>query len=62
MGEDVSMESKDAVMQKIFSELTERNKDIMILVAKSVNIAQEDTKQQHIAFAKNSMTFDCKET
>ncbi len=55
------MESKNAIMQEIFSELTERNKDIMILVAKSVNIAQEDSKQQHISFAKNSKASDCKE-
>lgn len=55
------MESKNAIMQEIFSELTERNKDIMILVAKSVNIAQEDSKQQHITFAKNNKVSDCKE-
>lgn len=42
------MKSKNTVMQEIFSELTERNKDIMILVAKSVNIAQENPKRQHI--------------
>ncbi len=56
------MESKDAVMQEIFSELTERNKDIMILVAKSVTIAQEDSRRQHIAFAKNFKASECKET
>lgn len=56
------MESKNAIMQEIFSELTERNKDIMILVAKSVNIAQEDSKQQHISFAKNSKVSSCKKT
>lgn len=38
------MKSKETVMQEIFSELSERNKDIMILVAKSVNVAQEDSK------------------
>lgn len=53
------MESRDAVMQEIFSELTERNKDIMILVAKSVNIAQEDSKRQHVAFAKSAKISDC---
>lgn len=52
------MKSKNAVMQEIFSELTERNKDIMILVAKSVNIAQEDSKR-HISFVKKAN--DCKE-
>lgn len=35
------MESKNTIMQAIFSELSERNKDIMILVAKSVKVAQE---------------------
>lgn len=35
------MESKNTTMQAIFSELSERNKDIMILVAKSVKVAQE---------------------
>lgn len=56
------MESKAAVMQEIFSELTERNKDIMILVAKGVNIAQEDSKRQHLKLTKNIQTCDCKET
>lgn len=39
------MESKRADMQVIFSELSERNKDIVILVAKSVKVAQEVTEQ-----------------
>lgn len=43
------MKSKNTVMQEIFCELTERNKDIMILVAKSVNIAQENPKRQCVA-------------
>jgi len=41
------MAGKDIVMQEIFSELTERNQDIMILIAKSMKLAQEDSKQQH---------------
>ena len=42
------MESKDTIMQAIFSELSERNKDIMILVAKSVKVAQEtDSRSCH---------------
>lgn len=41
------MKSKDAVMQEIFNNLTERNKDIMILVAKSVDIAQKDSEQRN---------------
>ncbi len=56
------MESKAAVMQEIFRKLTEKNKDILILVAKSVNIAQEDSGRQHIASAHKMKTSDCKET
>lgn len=44
------MESKEAVMQEVFNELNERNKDIMILVARSVNIAQEDSERRHMGF------------
>lgn len=57
--EIVSMKSKETVMQEIFSELSERNKDIMILVAKSVNVAQEDSKRQYHTFAKNMKVSDC---
>lgn len=39
------MESRDADMQAIFSELSEKNKDIIILVAKSVKVAQEAAEQ-----------------
>lgn len=53
------MESKSVVMQEIFSELTERNKDIMILVAKSINIAQEDAAREHIPFHKKAKSIDC---
>ena len=35
------MKSKKTDMQAIFSKLSERNKDILILVAKSMKIAQE---------------------
>lgn len=35
------MKSKNADMQAIFSDLSERNKDILILVAKSIKVAQE---------------------
>ncbi len=56
------MERKDAVMQEIFSELTERNKDIMILVAKSVIIAQEDARQQNIAFNQHSKSYEYMDT
>lgn len=35
------MKSKNADMQAIFSNLSEKNKDILILVAKSMKIAQE---------------------
>jgi len=56
------MERKNAVMQEIFSELTERNKDIMILVAKSVIVAQEDSRRQNIAFNKNGKSYECMDT
>lgn len=39
------MESRNAEMQDIFGELSERNKDIIILIAKSVKVAQEVTEQ-----------------
>lgn len=34
-------------MQTIFTELSEKNKDIMILVAKGMKAAQETTKQMY---------------
>lgn len=36
------MESRNIDMQAIFSELSERNKDIIILIAKSVVVAQDE--------------------
>lgn len=48
------MESRNAVMQEIFSELSERNKDIMILAAKSVNMAQKDAVLEHVAPKKDA--------
>lgn len=33
--------SKNADMQIIFNELSEKNKDIVILIAKSMKVAQE---------------------
>lgn len=39
------MASRSTDMQAIFNELSERNKDIVILVAKSVKVAQEATEQ-----------------
>ncbi len=35
------MASRNTDMQAIFSELSERNKDIIILIAKSVKVAQD---------------------
>lgn len=37
------MASKNTDMQAIFSKLSEKNKDIVILVAKSVKVAQDTT-------------------
>lgn len=39
------MESRDDDMKDIFCKLTETNKDILILVAKSIKIAQETGSQ-----------------
>lgn len=47
------MKSKAATMNELFSKLTERNKDIMILVAKSVDIAQEESEQHVMAEKSN---------
>ena len=41
------MTGKNTDMQAIFSKLTERNKDIIILVAKSVKVAQDISEQPH---------------
>ncbi|MCI9582418.1 hypothetical protein D3Z50_00725 [Clostridiaceae bacterium] len=38
------MESRNICMQAIFSELSEKNKDIVILVAKSIKVAQESAQ------------------
>ena len=35
------MDSRNAVMETIFGELSEQNNDVMILLAKSMVIAQE---------------------
>ena len=39
------MTNKNADMQAIFSKLSETNKDIVILVAKSMKIAQDTAEQ-----------------
>ena len=39
------MASRNTDMQAIFSELSETNKDIIILIAKSVKVAQEVAEQ-----------------
>lgn len=39
------MRSRSTDMQAIFSRLSEKNKDIVILVAKSVKVAQDTTEQ-----------------
>lgn len=38
---DLSMKRKNAEMQAIFQELSEKNKDLVILVAKSIKVAQD---------------------
>lgn len=39
------MNGKNNDMQNIFNALSEKNKDIVILVAKSVKVAQESTSE-----------------
>lgn len=39
------MESKNTDMQTIFSELSDKNKDIVILIARSMKLAQEVAEQ-----------------
>ena len=39
------MENRNTDMQAIFSELSEKSKDIVILIAKSVKVAQEATAE-----------------
>jgi len=39
------MESRNAAMQAIFRELSEKNKDIVILIARSVKTVQEEPEQ-----------------
>lgn len=41
------MESKNTIAHIIFSELSERNKDIIILLAKSVKVALETDNHLH---------------
>lgn len=39
------MEGKNMSMQDIFSKLSEQNKDIVILIARSIKVAQEVAEQ-----------------
>lgn len=49
------MISKDDDMRAIFCELSEKNKDIVILIAKSMKIAQDTVVQtQDSAFSHNA--------
>ena len=48
------MENKNAEMQDIFQKLTEKNKDIVILVAQSMKIAQDTTTHPHLVSEKQS--------
>lgn len=41
------MGNRDTDMQAIFNELSEKNKDIMILIAKSVKVAQETEPEKN---------------
>lgn len=39
------MTSRNAEMEAIFSELSEKNKDIVILIARSIKVAQESEEE-----------------
>lgn len=41
------MTNKSTDMQAIFSELSEKNKDIMILIAQSIKVTQEVMEQSN---------------
>lgn len=41
----LSMESRNMDMQAIFSKLSEQNKDIVILIARSIKVAQDVAEQ-----------------
>lgn len=43
----ISMKSKNDEMEEVFNKLSEANKDIIILMAKSVKVAQEVTEQSY---------------
>lgn len=49
------MESRNTDMQAIFNELSEKNKDIIILIARSVKVAQEAAEQP----CKSPVKIDC---
>lgn len=49
MWEGSSMEGRNAEMEAIFSELSEKNKEIVILVAKSIKVAQEAAEQPSVS-------------
>lgn len=40
------MESRKDSMQDIFNKLSEKNKDIIILIAKSIKAAQDEWKRE----------------
>lgn len=39
------MANRNADMQAVFNQLSEKNKDIVILVAKGIKIAQEESEK-----------------
>lgn len=41
------MKSRNSIMQALFSELSEKNKDIIILIAKSIKVAQITDEQSY---------------
>lgn len=50
------MKSKNIDMKAIFSELSEQNKDLMILLAQSVKYAQQTAEQQSCKPPEKSST------
>lgn len=49
------MKSRETDMQAVFNELSDKNKDIVILIAKSVKVAQEEAKQPQRPYSTDNL-------
>ena len=64
------MASKNTEMQAIFNELSEKNKDIVTLIARSMKVAQEAAEEpcgppaqetEHCPVPRNMVRYRCSE-